>query len=197
MWRPASARSWVTTSSAEQVVRSSSSALSASSASSALVGSSASVSTGSWTVAASVVARWSIPPDHWCGRWRQRWAGSGMPILARPCATPSRGTRSPWAFHASSTWWPTRRSGSNAANGSWATKPIERPLSAWRCRADIVSRFSPSTAIRPVTTADAGSSPMIARSSVVLPEPDAPTTASWPPCSTVSEIPASARCPLA
>ena len=68
---------------------------SASSASRALVGSSARTSSGSWTVAALMLARWSMPPDHWCGRSRSRVAAAPMPSALIRCSMTSGATEAP------------------------------------------------------------------------------------------------------
>jgi hypothetical protein len=45
----------------------------------AVVGSSAINSGGSIINAMAMLARWRIPPLNWCGNWRTRSSGSGMP----------------------------------------------------------------------------------------------------------------------
>ncbi|OLT11893.1 hypothetical protein BJF78_25535 [Pseudonocardia sp. CNS-139] len=174
--RASSARSWLITSSAPQrrAIRASTS--SASSVSNALVGSSARVSSGSCAVAATRVARCSIPPDHWCGRWRIRWSASPMPTASSNRATVPGGGRRRCAAHASVTWWATVRSGSHAANGSWGTCPTTGPRSRRSSGPGAPTSSRPPTRTLPSTRVPAGSRPSTARARVVLPLPERPTT---------------------
>ena len=77
--------------------------------------------------------------------------------------------------------------------GSWKIIAISLPRSARSASGASVSNGLPSNRVLPETCAIGGSRRRMARESMVLPEPDSPTTPSALPCSSRRLTPASAR----
>ena len=159
--------------------RSSSSTAAPLSASRLPVGSSASTSSGSLTSARAIANRCCSPPDSSCGRWLGDVAQPKLvdqrrgPSLRRPAALPA---------DASAAARSRRRSAPRSAGTVWKTKPMwRRRVRGERARARPVSA-SPATQIDP---ASGESSPPSRCSSVDLPLPERPSTATTSSASTV------------
>ncbi len=98
-------------------------------------------------------------------------------------------TRGPSAI-----WCPTRITGLSALIGSWKIIEIFGPRIRLRSGRASGTRSTPSSTIWPaVTFASGGSTPRIARSVMLLPDPDSPTRPSASPPTTSSETPSTAR----
>ena len=146
--------------------------------SSAAMGSSRSRMRGPVASARARATRWDCPPDSWCGRC---WAHA---------ATPSRRSQSRATDVASEREAPRRR-GPNATLArtsrcgkrrcSWKTRLHGRRSGGTRTPPAGSSRTCPSTTIRPPVR---GTTPASARSSVVLPDPFGPSTATTSPSAT-------------
>ena len=161
--------------------------------SSAVVGSSASSTRGWQASAIAIAARCRIPPENSCGKRRARSARmptSSSSSPQRACAALPRAT--PWSSIASTIWWPMRCTGLNAFIAPWKTIAMSfqrcgRTESSPRARMS-----SPSSSTRPATLALGGSRPISARLSVVLPQPDSPTSPMRCPRSSVKPEPCTA-----
>ena len=178
----ATARSWVTSSSAT-----SSSATSPTSrssicawtvASSAVVGSSARITSGRAASAAAIAARW-LQAARELMRVRVRAArGSPMPHRARSASVTARASRprSPrWTSSTSSIWLPTVSTGLRLPPGSWNTMPMPRPRTRARSPlGQVEERPTRASRTSPSTTRRRGSRPAIASRIVLLPEPLSP-----------------------
>src|SRR5580765_4728389 len=187
--RPASLRSWVTTTRLVPRSRFSSNmsakTLSALPPSRFPVGSSASTMRGCVTSARATAARWRSPPESWCGRCSRRSPSptrvSKARAAARASATLTRRTSSGIATFSSaensgSRWW------------NWYTNPSDSLRST--PRSDSLSACMSRPAITTAPAVGRSSPPRIC-SSVVLPEPEAPTIATRSPDPTSRLIPSS------
>ena len=147
--------------------------------SSAVVGSSAMISSGWFAIAIAMTTRCRIPPDSSCGYLRAIWAGSGRPTRSSSSTArfqvPRRSAR-PCSRRHSATCQPTVYIGFSAVSGSWNTIATRAPRIARHSAGPQSSSSFPSSLIDPLTRADSGSSPRMARASMVLPDPDSPTT---------------------
>ena len=194
----ARSRSWVMNSSASPRSRRCSSRIAITSScvvtSSAVVGSSASSSRGSPASAAAIMTRCSRPPDSSCGYWRSRRCAVGDADLAQQAGDAlGRGApREPAACDAAPRSGSRRsvRTGLTCARGSWKTiatsrAPQPAQLRRRRARGRARRRAGPSLRLR----APAGSSRMIARAVIDLPEPDSPTSPSASPACSSSSTP--------
>ena len=151
------------------------------------VGSSASTTGGLPAIARAIATRCRSPPDSWVGR-----APARCPRPTRSSAAaarrrrPARGTpaySSPSATLASTVWCSARKN-------CWNTKPIRAARSADTCRSVIRATSSPVTRTVPLL----GRSRVPIRcSSVLLPDPDGPTTATSSPAATATLTSSSAR----
>ncbi len=158
--------------------------------SSADSGSSSTITFGANASARAMTMRWRWPPESSCGQ-RSRCSG------ARPTSSTSsrmRASRSapaarPCTSNGTSSVWRMRLRGFSEANGSWNTICTSR-VSRRRSASSSVARSRPSTSSRPDV---GGYSPTIARPSVVLPQPDSPTTPSTSPARTSRLTPSTAR----
>ena len=151
--------------------------------SSADTGSSSTMSFGSTASARATPMRWRWPPENSCGK---RLTCSG----ARP-------TRSSSSLHAAldvllasaparssaiPTIWPTRLRGFSDAYGSWKTICISRRSGMSSLRDACVTSVPRKRTAPPVGS----SRRMIVRDSVVLPQPDSPTSPSVSPSTSVN-----------
>ena len=137
------------------------------SGSSAEVGSSNSITLGCMARARAMATRCCCPPDSCQG---YLWAWSCMPTRRSSCMASSLAcARGVWRMRrgasvtlSSTLMWPNRLN-------CWNTMPTSQ---RWRCSVARSSHTStPSIVMRPLSW---GSSRLIARSSVLLPEPEAP-----------------------
>ncbi len=162
-----------------------------------MVGSSAISSRGAQEMAMAPTMRWRMPPDIWCGYSPSRWLAAG--ILTALSSPPARSqalrreacscTRTPSAI-----WSPTVKRGLSEAIGSCRIMAMRLPRMCRISAGDLASRSSPSKRIAPLTIrAAGGSNRRMVRASVVLPEPDSPTTPSVSPARSVSETSSTAR----
>src|SRR5690349_2913713 len=139
---------------------------------------------GSAASARAIATRWRWPPDSAPGRafsWRSSrptWSPSSATRAARSSAVRSKCRRRTSSMHDAGVW-----RGSSELYGSWNTIWVSRPR---RRRSAALRagelRSAPATAMRPEVGV---SRPTSIRASVVLPEPDSPTTASDSPSATV------------
>ena len=146
--------------------------------SSAVVGSSAIRSRGSQESAMAIATRCRMPPERWCGYWRSRASGVGMPTSAKSSTARTRAwvvSISMCACRVSTICVPMLSTGLSEVIGSCNTTAIERARS-WRSAsgASVVSS-RPSSLTRPLMRALGGSRRSTARASMVLPDPDSPT----------------------
>ena len=152
--------------------------------SSAVVGSSAIRSFGSQDSAIAIATRCRMPPESWCGYCASRCSGAGMPTAAssstlRLVAVASSSSRC--SCSVSINWVPIVSTGLSEVIGSWNTTASERPRNLRSFSGESCSRSCPSNITRPESFAFFGSNCRIARDSMVLPQPDSPTTPSvWP-----------------
>src|SRR5580692_12787019 len=145
----------------------------------AVVGSSAMISCGEFAIAIAITTRWRMPPDSSCGYRCASCAGCGRPTSPSRSAARRQAadllTRSCRWMH-SATCQPTVYIGFSAVIGSWKTMLTRAPRID-RHWAGVQLRSSrPSSLIDPLTFADSGTRPIAARASMVLPDPDSPTT---------------------
>ena len=132
------------------------------------------------TRARAIATRWRCPPESWVGRACSR--------SARPTAASASAARSRGAARAGRRRRAARRRRCRAAvacsarKNCWNTNPIRLARSAASCRSD-----KPATSKPVILTVPAvGRSRLpITCSSVVLPDPDGPTTATNSPAHTV------------
>src|SRR6185437_5696693 len=132
---------------------------------------------GSAASARAIATRWRWPPESAPGTalsWRSSrptWSPSSATRAARSPAVRSKCRRRTSSMHDAGVW-----RGSSELYGSWNTIWVSRPR---RRRSDARRagelRSAPATAMRPEVGV---SRPTSIRASVVLPEPDSPTTAS-------------------
>ena len=152
--------------------------------SSAVVGSSAMSRSGSLAMAIAMTTRWRMPPDSSCGYRLAIRSGPGRPaassrLTARRQAS-CRDTLRCSSTH-SATCQPTLYIGFSAVIGSWNTIAIFAPRIRCHCASLPPSSSVPDSRTDPVTCAAPGSRPSTDRASMVLPEPDSPTTPRvWP-----------------
>ena len=96
---------------------------------------------------------------------------TSAPLILRSCR-----------LNASTTCWPMRFTGFSEVAGSCGTKPTCGPRTRANCLSfQRVTSERPSKIRPPVRDADDGSSPSAARMTVVLPDPDSPTSATNSP----------------
>ncbi len=154
--------------------------------SSSPVGSSASSTDGAFASAVAIATRCCCPPESWAGR---RPAQSATP--SRSSSSRARSARAERRAIAMgrATFSAAVRNGSRLRDVCWNTKPTAWRRKSIRWRALIVVRSSPATRARPPVGL---SSPERMFSRVDLPEPDAPTSATTSPGSTVRLSPCSA-----
>jgi hypothetical protein len=129
--------------------------------------------------------RCRMPPDIWCGYSRTRVSGAVIRTdFSSAVALAHAGLRGMCSCtrSGSATWSPIVNSGFNDAIGSCRIIAIFLPR-MWRISSgDFASRSSPSNSILPPAFfAAVGSSRRIDSASVVLPDPDSPTTPSVSP----------------
>ena len=149
--------------------------------SSAVVGSSAIRSFGSHDSAIAIATRWRMPPESWWGYCASRCSGAGIPTAAsnsmlRLVAVASSSSRC--SCSVSINWVPIVSTGLSEVIGSWNTTASDRPRSLRSFSGESCSRSCPSNITRPESFAFFGSNCRIARDSMVLPQPDSPTTPS-------------------
>ena len=161
--------------------------------SSAVVGSSAISSSGSPLVAIAIIARWSWPPDSWCGYDAAIRAGSSSPTEA---SSSTRATSTRRREYGRAPRRPPRSGGRPCGRGSrrpsapgTPCRPGRRAPRGARSRSR-PSRSSPSSS---TCSADAhlraGGAGARTCAVTVLPEPDSPTSATTRPRSTSRSIP--------
>ena len=146
-------------------------------ASSAPNGSSSSISSRSNRKVRIRATRWRIPPESWCGCWSPKPArpNSGSMARARARATARFVPSISWARMALST---TVRQGSSRSRcGMKDTRPSSS--AAWQPRP--LKRISPPSS--------GSSSPATMLNSVLLPQPDGPTTVTNSPSAASSDRP--------
>src|SRR5439155_1631228 len=147
------------------------------------VGSSARSNRGRFIRARAIATRWRSPPDSCAGRCRERWA---RPTAARSSSARRRrsagGARSSVA--ASSTF--SRAVSASSRPKSWNTNPTVERRYAARASPPTPAKSTPPTRSVPAWS---GSSPPISASSVVLPAPDGPWSAQYPPAGTSRSTP--------
>ncbi len=150
------------------------------------VGSSAHTIAGRATSAREIVTRCCSPPDSSFGRCSVRSPSPTRCNIATACARAGFG-RMPASSSGSSTFSATVKTGMRL--NAWKMKPIA--VARWLVRAasDMANRSLPSTSTRP---ASMSSNPDRQLSSVVLPDPDGPITATSSPRSTTRLSSASA-----
>src|SRR5258708_5486990 len=178
--------------------------------SSAVVGSSARSTFGSQASAIAMAARWRMPPENSCGYLLPDDAGiptssSNSPARCRAAAVevlPPRAEPAwpagpaepamPCSMIGSAICDSTVRTGFTAFIAPW--KPIA--MSVQRCgrteSSPPRSMFVPPSLTSPATDALGGSSPIIARMLVVLPQPDSPTRPNRSPASRSKPTPCTA-----
>ena len=93
---------------------------------------------------------------------------------------------------ASTIWSPTVNTGFSAVIGSWKIMAMSLPRIFRKSFGSAPINSLPSKVTLPVTTADLGSSPMMASEVTDFPEPDSPTTASTSPGRTSKLVPRTA-----
>ena len=151
--------------------------------SSAEVGSSAIIRSGSPASIMAIITRWPMPPDSSWGHEAATRRGSRIRTAdsssrTRPRA--SRPRRPRWSRRLSAICSPTRITGLSEYFGSCSTMPIRPPRRSRHWARVALRRSIPSNSMRSaVTTAECGSSPMIARPTVDLPDPLSPTMPSF------------------
>ena len=153
-------------------------------ASSAPKGSSRSRTSGSAMSARAMAARWAMPTESSVGRWSPKPSISTRSSMASARSRRAPGPR-PGAAGAAPR---SRRPRAMATGGPPGTpRPAPPPPSG-------STRSSSHTARSPIRTwpSDGGVRPATARSSVVLPQPDGPTTATTSPSWTVRSMPSRA-----
>ena len=172
-------------------------AASASVGSSAETGSSASRSSGCWYSARAMATRCSWPPESRSQRSNRRSARSSRASTSRAPAMSAGYISEASAFHVgqrpsrpASTAVTTRRRG-GIGGTCWISAMRER--SCLSARADTCQGFADSVSMRP--SLGRSDVPMI-RSSVVLPAPEGPITATRSPRATASATACNARCPF-
>ena len=163
----------------------------------AVVGSSHKMISGSQDSAIAIITRCRMPPENSCGYARNRRSGSGMPTrrISSSARSAARRRLSPrCTCGPSAICQPTRVTGLSALIGSWKIMAIFGPRSRLMSEPRSCRRSTPSSRISPeVTCASAGSTPRMARSVMLLPEPDSPTRPRAPPRGTSKETPSTAR----
>ena len=147
--------------------------------SSAVVGSSAIRSFGSQDSAMAIATRCRMPPESWCGYCVSRCSGAGMPTAAS--SSPLRAfaawpSSSRCSCSVSINCVPMVSTGLSEVIGSWNTTASERPRNLRRRSGSSRTRSCPSNITRPLSFAFFGSNCRMARDSMVLPQPDSPTT---------------------
>ena len=161
------------------------------------MGSSAKRSVGPQARAMAIMMRWRMPPDSSCGYWPSRFSGSGMPTSSSrrsEVAVASERLMSRWMRSGSAICLPTFMTGLSEVMGSWKIIAISAPQMFRRCRRLMVVSSIPSKRTEPSRiTLRRGSSPMIERERMVLPEPDSPTMPSERPRANVKLTPSTAR----
>ena len=170
-----------------RVTRESSSMMTpASSRSRLAVGSSAQTSAGRCTSALASATRCWSPPWSWSGRRGATWAS---PSTSSISSARRRASRAPAPSRSSgiSTLSTAVRTGRRLK--AWKTKPMCRARYAVRSRSDMEQMSRPSMSTSPPLKR---SRPARQLSSVVLPEPDGPTTATISPRATSRSTPRSA-----
>ncbi len=165
--------------------------------SSAVVGSSAIRSDGRLAVPMAIMTRWRIPPESWWGYSFARCAAAGILDRARSgttCAATSAGSKTLCADMASSTCARMRMSGLSELMASWKLIATRSPRMRRSASSSMSSTSRPSMTILPVTIRPgSGTRRMIDKPSVVLPQPDSPTTPTVSPAATRSPTPSTAR----
>ena len=140
--------------------------------------------------ARAIATRWRWPPESWAGR-RRNQSGS-RPTSASSSRTRSRSAmgRPPRTTVSGSATISSREwNGLRLSLGSWNTICAAPGGSAWRSRrAAVIRRPANSTSPR-----SGRSRPTRIRASVVLPEPDSPTTAIVSPAAISRSMPRRAR----
>ena len=139
----------------------------------------------------AIITRWRMPPDSSCGIGvEHRAPGAG----SRPAGTARASRAAPRrpAFRAASPELrrpavPTRMTGFSAVIGSWKIIARSRPRRRRHAADPPATRSSPSSRMRPAVRRTArGNSPMMLSASMLLPQPDSPTTPSASPGSMLS-----------
>ena len=124
--------------------------------SSAVVGSSAISTSGLWTSAIAIIARWRMPPENWCGKSDARSFAFGMPTAPSSSTARCHASffeTSACAWTASAIWAPTRYIGCRQANGSWKIIETSRPRIFCSSSGFSASRSVPSNSTSPEMSA--------------------------------------------
>ena len=144
----------------------------------AVVGSSASSTFGSQASASAIAARWRMPPENSCGYLRTRSLAGCRP--ARTARRPAPGRPAwrarPLTRSTSTIWEPIRRTGLNAFIAPWNTMAISVQRALFTLSSPSAMMSVPFSSTSPENSAVGGSSPSRARTVVLLPQPDSPTS---------------------
>ena len=144
---------------------------------------------GEQTSEIAITTRCAMPPLSSCGKARKRRVGSGMCTafsMSSAISFASARPMSRWARATAAICLPTGTSGSSSLRGFGITMAMSLPRTALSWFSESARMSLPSNWIAPLSMRPGWvKSPITARASVVLPEPDSPTSPTISPVRTL------------